>query len=262
MPWERNALQENATFMKEPRRGVTGIAFTRIYNKKSHLDLRRTGMDDRKEYSGCQTNVLIAFFFTSFGSIQMRCMKMKQKTSKKMSTRTIAISGVLGAVTIMLSVTGLGMIPMPSLAGRATIMHVPVILGAILEGPVVGAFTGFIFGLYSFMTPVGAIPADPIVRILPRILIGITSYYTYVVFRRSVFGAVMAAIVGTLTNTIGYLGLATLMGYLPWAASLSILVTQMPFELLLAAVLILALYKALKRRNQVVLDDDDEEDMV
>lgn len=187
-------------------------------------------------------------------------MKNKQKQRKALSTRTIAVSGVLGAITIMLSVTGLGMIPMPSLAGRATIMHVPVILGAILEGPVVGAFTGFIFGLYSFMTPVGAIPADPIVRILPRILIGITSYYTYVLFRRSSMGAVMAAIVGTLTNTIGYLGLATLMGYLPWVASLTVMATQMPFELVLAAVLILALYKAFKRKANPVFDDDDIQD--
>ena len=186
-------------------------------------------------------------------------MKQRNRQSKKLSTRTIAISGVLGAITIMLSVTGLGMIPMPSLAGRATIMHVPVILGAILEGPAVGAFTGFIFGLYSFMTPVGAIPADPIVRILPRILIGITSYYTYVLFRRSSFGAVMAAIVGTLTNTIGYLGLATLIGYLPWAASLTVMVTQMPFELVLAAVLILALYKAFTRKAAPVFDEEDDE---
>ena len=183
-------------------------------------------------------------------------MKQRNRKSKKLSTRTIAISGVLGAITIMLSVTGLGMIPMPSLAGRATIMHVPVILGAILEGPVVGAFTGFIFGLYSFMTPVGAIPADPIVRILPRILIGITAYYTYVLCRRSAFGAVMAAIVGTLTNTIGYLGLATLIGYLPWAASLTVMVTQMPFELVLASVLILALYKAFHRKAAPVFDDE------
>ncbi len=187
-------------------------------------------------------------------------MKTKKKQKKALSTRTIAVSGVLGAITIMLSVTGLGMIPMPSLAGRATIMHVPVILGAILEGPVVGAFTGFIFGLYSFMTPVGAIPADPIVRILPRIFIGITSYYTYVLFRRSSLGAVMAAIVGTLTNTIGYLGLATLMGYLPWAASLTVMVTQMPFELVLAAVLILALYKAFTRKANPVFDDTDIQD--
>jgi len=225
-------------------------------------------MDDRKEDYRCQAYALTAFFyicifFPCFIWLkQMRCCEMNKavkqtnKQSKKLTTRTIAVSGVLGAITIMLSVTGLGMIPMPSLAGRATIMHVPVILGAILEGPVVGAFTGFIFGLYSFMTPVGAIPADPIVRILPRILIGITAYYTYVLCRRSAFGAVMAAIVGTLTNTIGYLGLATLIGYLPWAASLTVMVTQMPFELVLASVLILALYKAFHRKAAPVFDDE------
>ena len=118
----------------------------------------------------------------------------RNTTGQRISTRKMAVAGMLGAVAIVLSVTGLGMIPMPTLAGRATIMHVPVILAAILEGPVVGAFTGFIFGLYSFMTPVGAIPADPIVRILPRILIGVTSYYTFVLFRRSNVGAAAAAI--------------------------------------------------------------------
>lgn len=170
-------------------------------------------------------------------------------TRERISTRKMAVAGMLGAVAIVLSVTGLGMIPMPTLAGRATIMHVPVILAAILEGPVVGAFTGFIFGLYSFMTPVGAIPADPIVRILPRILIGVTSYYTYALFRRSHFGAAMAAIVGTLTNTIGYLGLASIIGYLPWAASATVMATQMPLEMILAVVLILALNKAFARRG-------------
>ena len=66
----------------------------------------------------------------------------------------------------------------------------------------------------------------------------------------------MAAIVGTLTNTIGYLGLATLIGYLPWAASLTVMVTQMPFELVLASVLILALYKAFHRKAAPVFDDE------
>lgn len=168
---------------------------------------------------------------------------------KRMTTRQMAVSGMLGAVAIVLSVTGLGMIPMPSLAGRATIMHVPVILAAILEGPAVGAFTGFIFGLYSFMTPVGAIPADPVVRILPRILIGITAYYSYVLCRRSRAGVAVAAVVGTLTNTIGYLGLASLIGYLPWAASFTVMATQMPFEMILAVVLLLALDKAFTRRG-------------
>ena len=86
-------------------------------------------------------------------------------------------------------------------------------------------------------------------RILPRILIGVTSYYTYALFRRSNFGAAMAAVVGTLTNTIGYLGLASLIGYMPWAASLTVMVTQMPFELVLAVILILVLNKAFARRG-------------
>ena len=76
-----------------------------------------------------------------------------------------------------------------------------------------------------------------------------TSYYTYVLFRRSRLGAGMAAVVGTLTNTIGYLGLASLIGYMPWAASLTVVVTQTPFELVLAVVLILVLHKAFARRG-------------
>ena len=183
------------------------------------------------------------------GQQHQEAQKKANGQRQRISTRKIAVSGMLGAVAIVLSVTGLGMIPMPSLAGRATIMHVPVILAAILEGPVVGAFTGFIFGMYSFMTPVGAIPADPIVRILPRILIGITSYYAYVLMGRSRIGVAVAAIVGTLTNTIGYLGLASLIGYLPWAASLTVMVTQMPFEMILAIVLLLVLDKAFTRRG-------------
>lgn len=170
--------------------------------------------------------------------------------AQRISTKKMAVSGMLGAVAIVLGATGLGFIPMPTLAGRATIMHVPVILAAILEGPVVGAFTGLIFGVYSFLTPTGAIPADPIVRILPRVLIGITSYYSFALFRKHTnWGAATAAIVGTLTNTVGYLGLASLIGYLPWEASLVIMATQMPFELVLAVILIVVLYKALQHRG-------------
>lgn len=169
---------------------------------------------------------------------------------QRISTREIAISGVLGAIAIVLGATGLGFIPVPTLAGRATIMHVPVILAGILEGPIVGAFTGLIFGIYSFLTPTGAIPADPIVRIVPRVLIGVSAYYTYRLFgKRKKIGAAAAAVVGTLTNTLGYLGLASLIGYLPWTASLIIMLTQMPFEMLLAVILVVVLTKALQNRG-------------
>ena len=42
MPWEQNALQENATFMKEPRRGVTEIVFTRTYFLQEYIIKRAT----------------------------------------------------------------------------------------------------------------------------------------------------------------------------------------------------------------------------
>ena len=63
---------------------------------------------------------------------------------QKLSTRKIVIAGLLSAVAIVLSVTGLGYIPLPTAAGRATFIHVPVILAGILEGPVIGGFVGFI----------------------------------------------------------------------------------------------------------------------
>jgi fumarate reductase subunit D len=51
-----------------------------------------------------------------------------------------------------------------------------------------------------------------------------------------------------------------LIGYLPWAASLTVMITQMPFEMILAAVLILALYKAFHRRAHAVFDDDEDDE--
>ena len=71
-----------------------------------------------------------------------------------MTTRKLVISGVLGAICIIMgAVPVLGFIPVPTPAGHATIMHVPVILAGILEGPAAGAFVGFIFGLFSLLRP-------------------------------------------------------------------------------------------------------------
>ena len=166
---------------------------------------------------------------------------------RKMTTRQLAIAGMMGAIAIVLGVTNLGMIPIPNLTGRATIMHVPVILAAVLEGAVVGGFTGLIFGVYSFLTPTGAIPADPIVRILPRVLIGIFAYYTYFAFRHhKTLGLALAGIVGTLTNTIGYLGLAILFKYINVGVAVSA-APQAIGELVIATVLTVILGKALYR---------------
>ena len=54
-----------------------------------------------------------------------------------------------------------------------------------MEGPLVGGFVGLIFGLFSIFqavtapTPVSFAFINPLVSVLPRILIGVISYYAY-----------------------------------------------------------------------------------
>ena len=69
---------------------------------------------------------------------------MKQKT---MDTRYMAMLAMLCGVLLVMGMTGIGFIPLPVI--KATTMHIPVILGAILLGPKAGAVLGAVFGLCS-----------------------------------------------------------------------------------------------------------------
>lgn len=95
---------------------------------------------------------------------------------------------MLGGISAILGLTPLGFIPVGPT--KATIMHIPVIIGAIVEGPVVGALVGLIFGIFSIIsaitspTPVSFVFYNPLVSVLPRILIGIASYYSYALFKK------------------------------------------------------------------------------
>lgn len=140
---------------------------------------------------------------------------MKKQKIKLLSTRQITMIGALSGISIFMGISGLGFIPLPFM--KATIMHIPVIIGAILEGPIVGGIIGLVFGLFSIYqnittpTLMSPIFMNPIIAIIPRILIGITSYYIYKFihnkFNKENIAYGLAAIVGTLTNTIGVLGL-------------------------------------------------------
>lgn len=105
-------------------------------------------------------------------------MNKQKLTSKKLVT-----AAILGAITVVLSLTPLGLIPLGLI--NATTMHIPVIIAAIVEGPIVGALVGLIFGLSSLANailrpnPISFVFYNPIISIIPRILIGITSYYVY-----------------------------------------------------------------------------------
>jgi len=129
-------------------------------------------------------------------------------------TRKIVITGVMSAISIFLGLTRLGFIPWFS-GASLTIMQVPVIIGAILEGPIVGAIIGLFFGIFSLIqaavAPTG--PADvlftnPLISILPRLFIGPISWLIYRALKRWQIPALIAAgIGGSLTNTVLVLGM-------------------------------------------------------
>lgn len=67
--------------------------------------------------------------------------------NKKRDTRYMATLAMLCGVLIVMGMTGIGFIPLPVI--KATTMHIPVILGAVLLGPKAGGVLGSVFGLCS-----------------------------------------------------------------------------------------------------------------
>ena len=116
----------------------------------------------------------------------------------KPDTRQITIAGVLGALTLVLGMTPLGFIRVPTLAGAVTIMHLPVILAGITGGPVIGVAVGLIFGILTMMQ---FWPYDPRVLIPARVLIGPVAFLIYRALRGTGWGLPLAAVAGSAVNT-------------------------------------------------------------
>jgi len=230
-----------------------------------------------------------------------------QSGGRHSTVRKIVVAGVLGAIITLLGYLGTagpGFIPVPTPAQHATTLHVPVIIGAILEGPIVGLVLGLIFGIFSWLQAgiLGVVMfQDPLVAILPRLFIGITAWAAYVLFRRTgkyaalilagsllvicgtfvywalsvnallagiigivllaliagfVFLAlrenrelqalVLAAAVGTLTNTILVLTMLVVRGYLPPEAALVAGLTNGIPEVIVACIIVVAVVGAWK----------------
>jgi uncharacterized membrane protein len=143
--------------------------------------------------------------------------------NNSLSLKKITLAGVLSAVAIVLGITPFGIIPWFS-GASITIMHVPVIIAAILEGPIVGMIVGLIFGISSLIKaavqPLGLLDpyfVNPIISVLPRILIGLSTWAVYRSLKRWEIPAVIAAaVVGSLTNTILVVGSLGLFAHINW----------------------------------------------
>lgn len=138
-------------------------------------------------------------------------------------TRKIVITGILGALSIFLALTPLGFWSWGPVS--ATILHVPVIIGAVIEGPIVGLLVGLIFGVFSMIraatAPNGPLdPAftNPLISVLPRLFIGPVAWLTWSALKRwTPVGLVAAGIAGSVTNTVLVLGM---IGLVPSALGL------------------------------------------
>ena len=104
------------------------------------------------------------------------------------STRKLAVTGMMAAIMIVLGTTPLGFIPIGPFS--ITIMHLPVIIGAILEGPVIGLALGIFFGLFSLYQAVTApnilspLFFDPMVSVVPRAIVGLVAAYSYLLVEK------------------------------------------------------------------------------
>lgn len=135
-------------------------------------------------------------------------MSVSNVRNSRFSVRQLAVIGLLTGVTIMLGMTGWGFIPIPPI--NATILHVPTILGAILEGPKVGLAVGFLFGAYSmaqsFLAPnvLSFAFMNPLISVVPRMLIGLVAFLVFakLPIKNLAIRSGLAAFLGSWTNTI------------------------------------------------------------
>lgn len=155
-------------------------------------------------------------------------MEKKAYLNQRTGVRQLAVIGMLSSVCIILGITGYGFIPLPMI--KATIMHIPVVIGAVLEGPVVGMVIGLMFGLFSIfqnMTTPNILSfalLNPLVSVVPRVLVGLTAYYAYrlAAARNQAVGIGLGAAVGALTNTVGVLGMIYVLYAAEFAAARNI----------------------------------------
>lgn len=70
--------------------------------------------------------------------------------ARKKDTRWMVCVALMAAIVVLLANTPLGMIQLPII--KATTVHIPVIIGAIVLGPAAGAILGGIFGICSLIS--------------------------------------------------------------------------------------------------------------
>lgn len=145
----------------------------------------------------------------------------------KKDTKWMVLTALMAAIVIVLANTPLGMIQLPII--KATTVHIPVIIGAVLLGPLSGGILGAVFGICSmasntmaptllsfafspFLSTTGlpGVAKALWVSIGCRILIGVVAGWLWVLFTKchlnQAVSLAVTGFVGSMTNTIAVMG--------------------------------------------------------
>lgn len=147
-------------------------------------------------------------------------------SKSKYDVKYLVRLSVLVAILLFLEATGLGMIKTPGL--EFTIMQVPVLIGAIVMGPMAGGILGATFGLISFWECFGRsqfgvvlLGIDPLFTFLvcvpTRTLMGLLCGFLFKGLHRldrsNLWSFGVAGLCGALINTALFMGALVLFFY-------------------------------------------------
>lgn len=192
---------------------------------------------------------------------------------EKKDTRWLTSVALIAAIVILLANTPLGMIQLPII--KATTVHIPVIIGAILLGPAAGAILGCVFGLCSmisntmaptllsfafspFMSMSGIPGALKAVWIAVgcRMMIGIVSGWLWILLKKMNVNHLLAlpvvGFLGSMTNTIFVMGSIYLLLAGEYAAARTVAVDAV-WGLIMGTVLVSGVPEAIAAAVLVVL---------
>lgn len=136
-------------------------------------------------------------------------------TNQSTNVRKLTLTAILVAIILVMAFTPLGYLRVGPVA--ITFLTIPVVIGAVLMGPVYGGILGAVFGATSFSTCFGADPMgvtllsiNPLTTFItcmvPRILIGVVAGLLFHVLKKhripDAVSLIVTTLVGCLTNTV------------------------------------------------------------
>jgi len=201
--------------------------------------------------------------------------------------RTMAVTSLMIAITIIMAFTLLGTIPLPMVS--VTIAFLPAIVTVMLEGFAPGLTVATAAGLSSmiraYIMPTGILfpfIQNPLVSVLPRMLIAVTVFLVF----KALIGTKLprpitigiAAAAGSITNTVAFLGMMWLIYAAPlhdavmsisgtphasvWAFMVFVVTTNATIEVIvntiIATLVVTALMKARFSAKIIVPKRDDD----